>query len=146
MQHPSDYHTKLYNIGHSTTVCSLTSMKVSSRGSLALFLGVLGPPPTVAPEVVGTPGLQLNPCPTAALPVSRLLLLVLAVMPGTMTSRVRRGMCRSPAVTCGATATDRSALGLSATLHKLSHCCQPGCFAGPCMFAFCRACTIGVNH
>ena len=92
----------------------LTSMKVSSKGSLASFLGVPGHAPAGA-EVLGTPDVPPSPCATAALPASCLLLpLVLAVMPGTMTSRVRRGMCKSPAVTWGATATDRSALGLQA--------------------------------
>ena len=69
-----------------------------------------------AADVQGGPGVL--PKPRAALLGSDLPLV--DVMPGTTTSRVRRGMCRSPAEPCGATATAKSVLGLHLhTRHNL---------------------------
>ena len=98
----------------------LTSIKVSS--SISSLLGVPGcrawppPPPAVAP-LPPTPapatvpadalGILNRPCgcPKADL-------VMVAAMPGTVTSMVLRGRCKSPATPWGATPTDRSPVPL----------------------------------
>lgn len=101
----------------------LTSIKVSSN--ISSLLGVPGcrdwplPPPVVAP-LPPTPapadvlGILSSPCgcPKADLDM-------VAAMPGTVTSMVLRGRCRSPATAWGATPTDRSPVPLH-NLHWLA--------------------------